>query len=179
YLHTAPGSIRFTYGMHGKPRLDGRQAKSGLHFNLAHSHDLALVAVTRLGPVGVDIELIRYLEELDELVSRFFSPREAVAFYRLPADDKPVAFFKLWTRKEAWLKATGEGIAHSLSQVEVSFLPGEPAQLLRVPHSHAPVQGWSLDNLAPAAGYAGAVAVLAPKSWVRCWHWQPEMGEVV
>jgi 4'-phosphopantetheinyl transferase len=112
YLECAPDELQFEYDQNGKPALTGTFAASGLAFNLAHSQDLALIAVTRLGPIGVDVEQIRPMADADELVERFFSPRENALFRTLPDDQKNAAFFKLWTRKEAWLKATGEGISH-------------------------------------------------------------------
>jgi 4'-phosphopantetheinyl transferase len=153
--------LEFCYGPQGKPALAGVWSASGWHFNLAHSLDLALLAVTRSGPVGVDVERIRPLRDVDQLVSRFFSPRESAAFQALPAEQKPDAFFRLWTRKEAWLKATGEGIAESLGRVEVSFLPGEPARLLSLPGGPAALSGWRLHDLDPGPGFIAALAVVA------------------
>ena len=106
YLHLAPESVRFAYGPQGKPELSHNFASSDLCFNLAHSEGLGLLAVTRAASLGVDVERVRRLPEFDELVNRFFSPREADLFAKLPATEKPQAFFNLWTRKEAWLKFT-------------------------------------------------------------------------
>jgi len=159
YLDCAPDELQFDYGAHGKPALTGRFAECGLFFNLAHSEDLALLAVTRLGPIGVDVERVRPMADADELVERFFSPRENALFQQLSCDKKNVAFFNLWTRKEAWLKATGEGIAHSLNRVEVTFLPGEPAQLLSLPECSDSTEKWALHELLPAPGFDGAVAL--------------------
>jgi len=159
YLDCAPEDLQFDYGANGKPALAGRLADSGLFFNLAHSEDLALIAVTRLGPIGVDIEQIRPISDVDELVGRFFSPRENALFQSVPADQKNIAFFNLWTRKEAWLKATGEGIAHSLSRIEVTFLPGEPASLLALPETSRSNSGWVLRELLPAPGFVGAIVL--------------------
>lgn len=151
--------IEFAYGPRGKPALAGDFAAAGLHFNLSHSEDLALLGVTTAGPVGVDLERVRRLPEFDLLVSRFFSARERVGFLALPADQKPTAFFKLWTRKEAWLKATGEGISEALGQVEVTFLPAQPAQLLSLPDGTQDVNDWSLHEVVVPAGFVAAVAV--------------------
>jgi 4'-phosphopantetheinyl transferase len=159
YLDCAPDELQFEYGPNGKPALATPFAESGLSFNLAHSEDLALVAVTQLGPIGVDVEKIRPVSDADKLVARFFSPRETALFQSLPAAEKNDAFFNLWTRKEAWLKATGEGIAHSLNRVEVTFLPNEPARLVALPESAGPGEAWILRELLPAPGFAGAVAL--------------------
>ena len=160
-LGAEPAGLEFSYGPRGKPALAGVWSGSGWHFNLAHSSDRALLAVTRSGPVGVDVERIRPLREVGPAVSRFFSPRESAAFQALVAEQKPEAFFRLWTRKEAWLKATGEGITESLDRVEVSFLPGEPAQLLSLPGGAAALSGWRLHDFDPGPGFAAALAVVA------------------
>jgi 4'-phosphopantetheinyl transferase len=160
-LGADPAGLEFSYGPQGKPALAGVWSRSGWHFNLAHSADLALLAVTRAGPVGVDVERLRPLTYAGQVVSRFFSPREDAAFRVLPEDQKPDAFLRLWTRKEAWLKATGEGITQSLGRVEVSFLPGEPARLLSLPEGPAALCRWRLHELDCAPGFIAALAVVA------------------
>jgi 4'-phosphopantetheinyl transferase len=179
YLGIDPRAVGFSYGPNGKPALAGRADATALHFNLAHSEDLALLAVTRAGNVGIDVERIRPLENVEELVARFFSPCESGAFQNLPASEKPVAFFNLWTRKEAWLKATGEGIGHSLNLVEVSFLPGAPARLVRLPANLAQPPCWSLHDLAPAPDFAAAVALAVTNARLHCWRWDPEIKSAV
>ena len=159
HLEREPAELDFIYQPGGKPELGPSQG--GVHFNLAHFEDTLLLAVSRLGPLGVDLERVRDLPDLEGLVGRFFSVREATAFARLPAPEKPQAFFNLWTRKEAWLKATGDGIAQGLDKVEVTFLPKEPARLLALPASDAP-QDWTLHELQPAPGFVGALALKQP-----------------
>jgi len=171
YLRIEPSAVPFDYGPQGKPVLAGRLAESGLHFNLAHSEDLALLAVTTAGMIGIDVERVRPLADAEALVARFFSRRESAAFRKLPADEQPEAFFNLWTRKEAWLKATGEGIAHSLQKVEVSFLPGEPARALCLPEGWDSDGSWSLHHLEPALHFVGAVAIGHDKPQLVCRHW--------
>jgi len=151
-LRCTPNQIHFQYGDHGKPCLDG------LHFNVAHSDGLALIAVSHAGEVGIDVEAVRWLDDFDALVARFFCSRESRLFARLPNELKPVAFFNLWTRKEAILKATGEGIAHSLNRVDVTFLPDEPPCVLSMPNDNSWCD-WTLKTLAPAPGYIGALAI--------------------
>jgi 4'-phosphopantetheinyl transferase len=163
YCDVPPERLRFSYGPHGKPELTAsegaRRAGGALHFNLAHSEGVGVLAVTQIGPVGVDVEQVRRLMEFKELVSQFFSVREAAEFLRLPWEQQPAAFFNLWTRKEALLKATGEGIAHLLNRVEVSFLPGEPARVLSLPAEQWAGCEWSLVDLAISPSYAGALAL--------------------
>jgi 4'-phosphopantetheinyl transferase len=174
YLRANPANLRFTESTNGKPVLAEDFAGTGIHFNLAHSDDLALVAVTRLGAVGVDVERIRPVNEMDHLVARFFSPRENEAFQKVAEKEKPPAFFNLWTRKEALLKATGEGITRSLSLVEVSFLPGEPARLLAIAGDASKAASWNLSELSPATGFTGALAIQARDMDVQCWRWMRE-----
>jgi 4'-phosphopantetheinyl transferase len=157
YTGTPAAKIQFRYGPNGKPSLSDSNGTM-LHFNVSHCDDLALIAFGRSCDLGVDIERIRWLDDFDELVERFFSPRESACFGSLAAELKPVAFFNLWTRKEALLKATGDGICSSLNRVEVTFLPNEPARLLALPENGV-VSEWTLCELAPAAGYAAAVAI--------------------
>jgi 4'-phosphopantetheinyl transferase len=171
YLKCEPKALDFAYGAAGKPRLANHPEETALQFNLAHSDDLALIALTRIGQVGIDVERIRPLQDAEELVARFFSTREHQAFKRLDERKKPAAFFNLWTRKEAWLKATGEGIASSLHLVEVSFLEDEPARLVSVPAPLDQGLSWSLLDLRPAPGFAAALAIAASDPKVHCRRW--------
>ncbi len=171
YLDANPADLKFNYSANGKPGLLTVPPAGNFHFNLAHSDDLALIAVTRIGMVGVDVECIRPVKEMDQLVARFFSPRENKLFEKLSADEKPSAFFNLWTRKEALLKATGEGITRSLSLVEVSFLAGEPARLLAISGDAVKAAEWKLQDFSPAPGFVGAVAIHAQSINVRCGNW--------
>jgi 4'-phosphopantetheinyl transferase len=170
YLGMEPRSLEFSYGPQGKPALRGSEAT--FHFNLAHSEDILLVAITRSGIVGVDVEQVRVLADVEELVARFFSATECAQFGNLPVEQKPLGFFNLWTRKEAWLKATGEGITHLLNQVEVSFLPSEPARLLRLPQAYLNTTSWSLYELAPRPGFVGALAFAGDAPAIHCWRYQ-------
>jgi 4'-phosphopantetheinyl transferase len=171
YLRAHPADLRFIYSANGKPALAENFAGAGIHFNLAHSEDLGLVAVTRVDRIGVDVEGVRPVKDVEYLVARFFSERENETFKKVPDNEKPAAFFNLWTRKEALLKATGEGITRSLSLVEVSFLPGERARLLAISGDVAPAAQWSLRELSPAAGFTGALAIQAREISVQCWKW--------
>ena len=171
YLEMEPNALRFDYGPHGKPTLASAPGRRDLHFNLAHSEGLLLLGVTETGPVGVDVERVRLIPDLEELVVRFFCTAEIEAFRKLPVQLQTVAFFNLWTRKEAWLKATGEGIAHLLNQVEVSFLPGEPARFVRLPVEPGGTDPWSLVALTPAPDFAAACAVPGPEPRVSYCEW--------
>lgn len=174
YLGISARDVEFAYRGHGKPTLGGTFAECGLDFNVSHSGDLALIAVGRGAAVGVDVEQVRALSDAGDLVARFFSQHENEAFQRLAPESRPQAFFNLWTRKEAWLKATGEGIAHRLSQVEVTFLPGESVRLLGIPEGLDELDRWTLLELAPAPGYAAALAIREPVADALCWSWSCE-----
>jgi 4'-phosphopantetheinyl transferase len=176
YVEAPPEKIQFHYNAQGKPMLRPEMSNGRLHFNLAHSEDIAVLGITRAGQVGVDVERVRPLPDFDELVKQFFSPRESEEFLKLSEVEKPEAFFNLWTRKEAWLKATGEGIAHSLHLVEVSFLPGQSARLLSIPARLRANPDWLLHPLYPARDFAAAVAVNAKQAQFKCWP-LPEPAE--
>jgi len=164
-------NLEFAYGHHGKPELAGAFSDCELRFNLAHCENLALIALTRGRKIGVDLERIRILPGMGELVDRFFSPRENALFQTLPAAQQTEAFFNLWTRKEAWLKATGEGISRYLGQVEVTFSPGETAQLVSLPGCIAPQGQWSLCDLRPTKEFAAAIAVEGQIGMLHRWDW--------
>ncbi len=150
-----PAGIRFRMSEYGKPFLPEH---AELHFNLSHSADLALVAATRVGPVGVDVEEIRALDDLMGLARRNFSPAELDALVALPAAERQAAFFSCWTRKEAFVKALGEGLSHPLDAFDVSLRPGEPARVLAVRGEDA-AEDWWLHDLRTRDGFAAAVAV--------------------
>lgn len=168
YTQRPPESLRFVYGPSGKPSL--AEDSHELEFNLAHSRGLALYAVTRGRPVGVDAEFIRPELAAERLAERFFSAEEIAELRALPRQQQPGAFFRCWTRKEALLKAWGQGLAFGLDRFTVSCGPGRAA-LLATAFDPAEVERWSLFDLEPAPGYAGALAVLGAITELRCWQW--------
>ncbi len=159
YLAADPAGLAFRYGPKGKPELAGSDPGFPLRFNLAHSHGLALLAVALGRPVGIDLERVRPMDDLGRIVARFFSAAERSAFFALPEDQRAEAFFRGWTRKEAYMKATGEGFAMPLDRFDVALAPGEPPGLLRVdgrPHESA---RWTFRDLVPGPEYRAALAV--------------------
>ena len=136
YLRQDPPHLRFTYGPHGKPALATDTGGGALRFNVSHSHGLALYAITRGREVGVDVERIRPEVAQEKIAERFFSPREVTLLRALPAPLQATAFFACWTRKEAYIKATGEGLTLPLDQFDVSLLPGEPPRSCAPPGTH-------------------------------------------
>lgn len=158
YLELAPHHLKFSYGRWGKPALACHERESRICFNLSHFHGAALYAVTRDRSVGVDLEQMRPLPDIEQLAKRFFSQREFAVIDSLSPAHKQVAFFKGWTRKEAYLKATGEGLS-GLEQVELSVAPGDPATLLRIGSSPGATEQWSMHEPAVAPGYVAAIVV--------------------
>jgi len=159
YLGIAPGDLRFTYSPHGKPELDAVHGDPGLRFNLSDSADLALLGVTRAGRIGVDVEQVSSLREMDAIARRHFSDREYADYMGAPPEQRTICFYNAWTRKEAWLKASGDGLSGDLSSFDVTLAVGSPPRLLAVrdrPHEAA---RWRLHACEPGAGYVGAVAV--------------------
>lgn len=168
YLDVDPRGLRFAYGRRGKPSL---ATADRLRFNVAHSGGLALLAFARDRELGVDIERERPLPEANAIAERYFSAREGAELRRLPETERAGGFFRCWTRKEAFIKATGEGLSQPLDAFDVSFASGEPARLLRV--EGRPEEGgrWWLQDLAPAPGFAGALAVEGRPADLAGWKW--------
>lgn len=171
YLNVAPAKLAFTLGRQGKPELAATFAASRLHFNLSHSGDIALCAVAYDRVIGVDVEQIRTVVDATQIAKRFFSPWENEAFAAVPDAQKSQAFFNCWTRKEAYIKAIGEGLSCPLDAFDVSLAPGEPARILRIRGSETVAARWTLYPLLPAAGYVGAVAIKGGNNQLSCWQW--------
>jgi 4'-phosphopantetheinyl transferase len=169
YLNLVPGQLRFRYGPRGKPAL--AETRDELCFNIAHSHELALYAVAQGQEVGVDIEHVHSIYELEQMAERFFSSREVAVLRALPPDQKQEAFFNCWTRKEAYIKAIGDGLSRPLDQFDVSLAPGEPARLLNVAGDSQEASRWSIRALMPASGYVAALAVAGHGWRLQCWQW--------
>jgi 4'-phosphopantetheinyl transferase len=157
-LGMAPESLRFDYGAHGKPALAGAAAGAGLAFNLSHSGALALVGLMERGQIGVDVEAHRAMTDRDALVRRFFSPAENAAYVALDEADRQRAYFDGWTRKEAVVKALGQGLSFPLRSFDVS-LAAAPGALLRLRDRAAADAGWCLAGFEPAPGHSAAVVV--------------------
>lgn len=152
-------AIRLARGPHGKPRLAAPFAESGLRFNVSHSRNVAAYAFTQRGEIGVDVEAIRPMKDADDIARRFFSRNERRDFFSLDPVDRCLAFFRCWTRKEAFLKAIGEGLSHPLTAFDVSLKPGDAPRLLRVGERTGERSGWSLGEFDPGSGFAGAFVV--------------------
>ncbi|HEX8127503.1 MAG TPA: 4'-phosphopantetheinyl transferase superfamily protein [Pyrinomonadaceae bacterium] len=170
YLARPPESLQFTYGAYGKPSLAGASGTQDLRFNLSHSHELALYAFARGREVGVDLEQVRAEFAGDDIAARFFSAREVCMLQTLPAEARTHAFFNCWTRKEAYIKARGEGLSHPLDEFDVSLIPGEPAALLGTRGDPSELTRWSLHSLDVGEAYAAAVVIQGTDYTLRLWQ---------
>lgn len=159
YLKSKAGRLQIETGEHGKPYFADAKASQGLRFNLSHSNQLALIGITRDREVGVDVEYVRPNFVTDEVAGHFFSSAEAEVLRSLPADQKAQSFFNCWTRKEAYIKARGEGLYCPLDQFDVTVAPGTPAMLLNSRIDSREVARWSFQELCPDADYAATVAI--------------------
>ena len=159
YLGVRAEEVRFSYGPYGKPALDAGDGESALRFNASHSHELAVYAFALGCDLGIDVEYIKEDFATEEIAERFFSEYEVETLSRMPREEQAAAFFRCWTRKEAYIKAIGSGLSHPLDQFDVAFGPDGPAALLR-DHGDAEASSrWTFFNLEVGEGYAGALAV--------------------
>jgi 4'-phosphopantetheinyl transferase len=164
YLDVAPAAPRFVVGPQGKPALP---APAPLCFNLSHSGALALYAFTLALEVGVDVEAHRPEVLAENIAEHFFAPGEVAAMGRLAPEQRLDGFFACWTRKEAYIKARGLGLAIPLDSFHVALAPADAALLWVRDEPEAP-RRWSLRSLAPGDGYSGALAVPAATITLRC-----------
>lgn len=179
YVGVEPARLRFSYDQYGKPSLQGEPndaplrsvGDAPLRFNVSHSQGVALYALTRGREVGVDIEFVREDFAGFDIAERFFSTREVSALRALPAEARTAAFFDCWTRKEAYIKARGEGLSHPLHSFAVSLAPGERAALLWTEGDSQEAARWSLIELFPGESYRAALAVEGEMPTLRCWRW--------
>jgi 4'-phosphopantetheinyl transferase len=166
YLHRAPADLQFAYHPRGKPFLVPPFQHTPLEFNIAHSHGLALLAFCLGSAVGVDVEFVRSDFASEEIAERYFAPQEVAELRSLPPAQRQEGFFSGWTRKEAYIKARGDGLQIPLASFRVSLTPSQPAVLESADNGR-----WSLHTLCPAQDFAGAL-VAEGKDWrVRCWNW--------
>jgi 4'-phosphopantetheinyl transferase len=164
YLQSDPQGLMFSYGPHGKPWL----AHGSLRFNMSHSHGMALYALTEGREIGVDVEHVRADFTSDDIARRFFSPFEVENLCGLPDAERIDGFFRCWTRKEAYIKATGRGLSQALDGFDVTLGPREHAALLR--NDDGTHERWTMANIEVGPGYAGALAVEGPITNIRYWN---------
>jgi 4'-phosphopantetheinyl transferase len=168
YLGTEADAIRFEQTAFGKPFVAG----TPVSFNLSHSEGLALCAITVDGQIGVDVERIRPVTDADDLVKRYFAPLEASEYARQPPSERTATFFSTWTRKEAFLKATGLGLQRPLDSFEVEVAPGAMRPTLTIlGASSSAEQTFCLRSFTPRSGYAAAIALDREIDAVEFFDW--------
>jgi 4'-phosphopantetheinyl transferase len=158
YTDVEPGAVAYRESAHGKLALDGAAERTGVRFNLSNSGDLALLAVAVERELGVDLEQLRPMSDAMDVARRFFSAPENEVFTALDETVREAAFFRCWTRKEAYIKAVGEGLSMPLDRFDVAFAPGEEARLLATRGDPEEAARWTLVGLEPGPGYVGALA---------------------
>lgn len=160
YLGVSPERLSFHSSELGKPALSGQWAESNLHFNLSHTHGAVVVAVCLHREIGADIEHVRVDFEVEDIAAKFFSARERNSLMSFaPGRARIEAFFRCWTRKEAWLKARGSGLSFPLKDFDVSIAAEEREVTLVTRPDPDEARRWLiLDGRAPAS-YAAAVAI--------------------
>jgi 4'-phosphopantetheinyl transferase len=164
YAGVDPAHVRFTYENRGKPHLVATQGGDNIGFNTSHSRDISVFAVARGRSVGVDVEQLRDNHEHDAIAERWFSHLENKALAQLPVEDRLEAFFSVWSRKEAVVKALGTGISQGLDNFSVSVPPREPAAILETLWDPSQKNAWSIHDLPLPTGYVGSV-VASGKDW--------------
>lgn len=174
YLSTSPEAVRFHYGPNGKPELENDGLDLSLNFNLSHSHEVGCLALTRGRRIGVDIEKVasRSLDEVD-MGEHLFTAAEAELIRSASAEERTTVFYRLWTRKEAYLKGRGDGLSGALNGFEVS-LNGTSIRLL--PVGSAGTENWSVHEFRPCSGYIAALAIEGSLSKLKYLNMRVEFG---
>lgn len=162
YLGQAPSALEFSYGEHGKPALGGANAATGISFNLSHSGGLAVYAFAKERNLGIDVERIKPNFVSEDIARRYFSPREVNDLLSRPAEERTEAFFRCWTRKEAYIKARGAGLRIPLDSFSVSLLAGQTVEFVGGAEPH-----WRLAAFDVPEGYAAAIAYDGPPASLK------------
>lgn len=165
--------LEFECNEHGKPGLP-RGIRPSLQFNISHSGELVLVALTAERALGIDVERMQPRMANEEVAARFFSANECAVLTALSADVKSAAFFACWTRKEAYLKARGDGLSLALDQFDVAFAPGQAPRLIETRHDPAEARRWTLHAFDPGHGCQAALAVEGSDWRLKFWEWPAE-----
>jgi 4'-phosphopantetheinyl transferase len=156
YLGMAPEQVGIELEAFGKPALAKNHRQSGIQFNLSTSEDFAIIGITQERALGVDIEYHKRHADYAKIAQRFFSPAEVTAFQELPEEQRLIGFYNCWTRKEAFIKAVGQGLSYPLTDFDVTLKPGEPPEVLRI--EGGDVANWKLAAFTPAEDFTAAVA---------------------
>jgi 4'-phosphopantetheinyl transferase len=156
YLSRSASDIPLCYGRYGKPQIS--QIQTDLQFNIAHSGGIAVYAFAQGSSVGIDVEEVRPSPEMESIARGYFCPEETRDLLSLPLQDREIAFFRCWTRKEAYIKGEGTGLSRPLDSFRVTLRNTDPVRLVRVDGNADAARGWTLFELTPLAGYICALA---------------------
>jgi 4'-phosphopantetheinyl transferase len=166
YLQRSPSEVSFSYGRRGKPAYQASSIESPIDFNLSHSHGRAVYAIARGRQLGVDVEMVRSTVASEGIAERFFSERECAELRALPHLSQAPAFFNCWTRKEAYIKALGDGLEIPLNSFDVALAPGVPERFLRGVDSR-----WHLVAFAAYEDYPAALVYDGAPCPVHFFSW--------
>ncbi len=172
YVHCKPAQLQFDYTSTGKPFLSKLLGNVGICFNLSHSNNLVLYAITQDRQVGIDVEYVRSIPEMLDIAERTFSSEENYQIKHLNRIERQKAFFNCWTRKEAFIKAIGDGMSFPLDQFDVSLKPGDPARILKIFGSEEKAERWSMHELLPAERYSAAFVVEGKGCSIEYQDWE-------
>ena len=166
YVGTPPQDVQFTYGEHGKPMLAEHDEPC---FNLSHSESKGLAAVSRRARIGVDLEFAREGRKFTDIADRFFSQAESAELRALPPEARPAAFYRAWTRKEAYLKAWGTGLSFASNRFTLDYIGEGPGSLLATEMPEDDTSRWHFRDLELGPAYTGAICVEGPDCPIRWW----------
>lgn len=159
YLNRQPKEVRFDYEPYGKPRISQPENTTRVEFNLSHSSGLFVLAVADGKKVGIDIERVRSLPDLEQIASHAFSSYEQKELSTFTGEEKLRSFFRCWTRKEAYLKARGDGLLVPLDTFDMSLAADNPIHMLSNRLDPHEVSRWSFYTFLPEQGFIGALAM--------------------
>jgi len=168
YSGILPSQIKFIYNEFEKPSLEKGQNSMFLEFNTSHSASFITIGITIVAQIGIDIENLERKSDLLELAKRYFAEGEFINLISLPKDLMIEGFYNCWTRKEAFIKAIGNGLSHPLDTFEVTLTPDEETRFLKIAGEN--VEEWSLINIEPHSEYVGAIAVNRKSNEVKYWY---------
>ena len=171
YVGCAPQKLLFADNQYHKPFLEESANRNDLQFNLSHSEDLTLIAVSRGTAVGIDVERMRRIPDALQIVNRFFSLDERRYLNSLPPAEFEEGFFACWTAKEAFLKGIGKGLSHPLENFSIILSNGESVGLVNNGDDSVNAYSWKIVRLSPGPDYAGALAVEGLRSEVKYFEW--------
>lgn len=178
YLEVDASSVDFLTTKYGKPFVRHALRGHELSFNLTHSHEFALCALTLQRRIGVDLEHMRRIVDLESIAQHFFAPAEVDVLLSTPKHERQQVFLNCWTRKEAYIKAIGQGLSHPLNTFLVSMRVGDSAELLADESDPSAPDRWHFTALKPHGDYVAAVAVEQESGSpshrfcnLSCWHW--------